>query len=161
MPCTLLLLDRFCAHCASQEAPSGTIGAVSCIAEHETAYLHLDDVLLSLGSLLASKLLGLSVQALLEQGQGQLSPDGRPRVITGHIDELGFQVVQHRPPILQPLLGLLQLRLDPLEELAVVVVAVQLTPHILTADKKCWGTAALTQISLRCLCAVVQCVQNG
>ena len=95
------------------------------------AYLHFDNVLLSLGSLLPGKVLSLGVQPLLKQWQCQLGTDGCSRVVAGHIDELGLQVVQHCSPIFQAFLCLLQLRLDPLEELAVILVAVQLAAYIL------------------------------
>jgi len=54
------------------------------------AYLHFDDVLLSLGSLLPGKVLCLGVQSLLKQWQCKLGTNGCSRVIAGHIDELGF-----------------------------------------------------------------------
>ncbi len=56
----------------------------------QLAYLHFDDVLLSLGSLLPGKVLSLGVQSLLKQWQCQLGTDGCSRVVAGHIDELGL-----------------------------------------------------------------------
>ena len=69
------------------------------LTQHALAYLHFDDVLLSLGSLLPGKVLCLCIQPLLKQWQCQLGADGCSRVIAGHIDELGLQMVQHGPPI--------------------------------------------------------------
>ena len=69
--------------------------------------------------------------AHLQDGQRQLHADGCPRVVAGHIHQLVLQMEQDCPPLLQPLLSVLQLALDPLEELDVVVLAVQLATYVL------------------------------
>ena len=94
-------------------------------------HLHLHNQQLSLCGTAVRKLAGLGVQALLEHGQGQLPPNCGARVITGDIDEVHLQVLQRGPALLQLLLDRAQLALDPAEEGTVVLVIVQLPPHIL------------------------------
>ncbi len=70
---------------------STDVQSAKCLtAQGVNAYLHFDDVLLSLGSLLPGKVLSLGVQSLLKQWQCQLGTDGCSRVVAGHIDELGL-----------------------------------------------------------------------
>ena len=113
-----------------QEAGRGGGGAGRKSVE-KGACLHPDDGLLRCCRLLSRKLLGVRVQPLLQQRQHQVCPDGGPWVVAGHVDQVHLQVVQHCATLLQLLVCCLKLLANGVEEAAVVVLAIQLPPHVL------------------------------
>ncbi len=78
----------------------------------------------------------------LQDGQRQLRANGCPRVVTGHMHQLVLQMKQDCPPLCQPLLGVLQLPLNPLVEFDVVIFAAQPALHILHSTRHNFKSAA-------------------